>query len=131
MASDCIHSEGLAPHQDRLVGYALVADGAYQDTGCSPTAWSYGLFPNWRNTLWSCNWESVSHIDRTRFGVEHYGAPVAISNGWCDDCGPSKWTPGQREQFLRLFRQRLGLDRVQFLTDDPQRALPQASAKLR
>ena len=131
LASDCIHSEGLAPHQDRLVGYALVADGAYQDTGCSPTAWFYGLFPNWRNTLWSCNWESVSAHRPDAIRRRALRAPVAISNGWCDDCGPSKWTPGQREQFLRLFRQRLGLDRVQFLTDDPQRALPQASAKLR
>ncbi len=85
-----------------------------------PAAWSYGLFPTWRNVLWSCNWWSVTRFDHTRWGVEHYGVPVAISNGWEDDRGPSEWTPQDREKILALFRQRLARkDRVRYLAVDP------------
>jgi hypothetical protein len=122
LTSDCIHAAGLAPLNDALPGYALVADGTYQNTECEPAACSYGLFPNWRNTQWDCVWHSVSRFDRTQWSVEHYGVPVAISNGFGDDCGPSEWTNQQRERFLRLFRWRLGRSRVRFLTDDPQKA---------
>ena len=53
----------------------------------SPRAWSYGTFPNFRNVLWSCNWEPVTHWDYTEFGVRNYQTAVAISNGWGDYCG--------------------------------------------
>ncbi len=115
LASDCLGGVGT-----NVPGYALVADGTYQDTACAPAAWPYGLFPAWRNVLWSCNWWSVTKFNDTRWGVEHYGVPVAISNGWEDDRGPSKWTPQDREKILALFRQRLaGKERVRYLTAAP------------
>ncbi len=80
-----------------------MADGTYQDTRCDPAAWSYGFLPNWRNTLWSCNWWPMSHFAYTRWGVRHFGTPVAISNGWGDHCGPSEWSPHQRDEMLSLF----------------------------
>jgi hypothetical protein len=116
LASDCLGATGDVP------GYGMVAHGTYQDTGCSPAAWSYGLFPNWRNVLWSCNWASLSNFDAMRWGVETFGVPVAISNGWGDDRGPSEWTTDQRDRFLQLFRARLTrAERVRYLTGDPQR----------
>ncbi len=115
LASDCLGGVGFD-----IPGYAIVADGTYQDTACAPAAWSYGLFPAWRNVLWSCNWWSVSKFDHTRWGVEHYGVPVAISNGWEDDQGPSEWNLQDREKILALFRQRLARkERVRCLTMDP------------
>jgi hypothetical protein len=120
LASDCIGINGW----EDVPGYAMVAHGTYQDTACQPVAWSYGLFPNWRNTLWSCNWGCVSNFAAMRWGVEHFGVPVAISNGWGDDRGPWEWTPKERELFLTLFRQRAGkTSRVRYLTEDPQALL--------
>jgi hypothetical protein len=55
--------------------------------------------------------------------------PVAISNGWEDDRGPSEWTPSQRDDILRLFRERLQqTDRVRYLADDPAKLLNGAPA---
>jgi hypothetical protein len=115
LASDCLGGVGT-----NVPGYAIVADGTYQDTACAPAAWPYGLFPAWRNVLWSCNWWSVTKFNDTRWGVEHYGVPVAISNGWEDDRGPSKWTPQEREKILVLFRQQLACkERVRYLMAAP------------
>ena len=123
LASDCIGLPGL----ERIPGYAMVADGTYQDSHCDSVAWSYGLFPNWRNTLWSCNWANVSAFPLTRWGVQTFGVPVAISNGWADDCGPSEWSPQQRDEILRLFRERLKMKtRVRFLSEDPAALLARA-----
>jgi hypothetical protein len=123
LASDCIGVFGW----NEVPGYAMVADGTYQDTHCDSVAWSYGLFPNWRNTLWSCNWGSVTDFHLTRWGVQTFGVPVAISNGWGDDCGPSEWSPRQRDAILRLFRERLKLKQpVRFLTDDPSKLTSRA-----
>jgi F5/8 type C domain-containing protein len=116
LASDCSGVFGM----DDVPGYALVADGTYQDTHCDPAAWSWGLFASWRNALWSCNWDAVSGFQLTRFGVERFGVPVAISNGWGDDRGPSEWSPRERDRILRLFRERLSMaDRVRCLEEDP------------
>jgi hypothetical protein len=103
MASDCIG----ANRWFQKAPYCLVTDGTYQDSHCEPEAWPYGLFPNYRNVLWSCNWDAVSHFDQTRIGVEKYQAPVAISNGWGDDQGVSEMPPGTSQKFLELFRQRM------------------------
>ena len=116
LASDCI---GVAGWED-VPGYAMVADGTYQDSHCDPGAWSYGLFPNWRNTLWSCNWDDITGFHYTRWAVENFGVPVAISNGWGDDCGPSEWQPWQRKRILRLFRGHLRPKApVRYLLKDP------------
>jgi hypothetical protein len=116
LASDCTGAYGWVD----VPGYAMMADGTYQDSHCDCVAWSYGLFPNWRNTLWSCNWSDISEFARTRWGVRKFGAPVAISNGWGNDCGPSEWPPRVRDAFLRLFRERLKMEvAVRYLTEDP------------
>ena len=108
-----------SPNDQRTIpGYATVADGTYQDSGCWLGAWPYGLFPNWRNTLWSCNWGSLSRFEKTKLSVERYGVPVAISNGWTDDRGPSEWTPAERDKILALFRKQLARkDRLRFIPD--------------
>jgi len=64
---------------------ALVADGCYQDSWCAPEAWPYGLFPTYRNVLWSCNWHPVTHYEWTRHGVEVFGVPAVVTDGWGDD----------------------------------------------
>ena len=122
LASDCIGVAGW----DDVPGYGMVADGTYQDSHCDPPAWSYGLFPNLRTSFWSCNWGAMSDFHLTRWGVEKFGVPVAISNGWGDDRGPSEWRPWERERNLKLFRERLQRkDRVRFLREDPAKLLAQ------
>ncbi len=116
LASDCLGVCGSA-------SYALLADGTFQDTHCKPSAWSYGLFPNWRNTLWSCNWGAASHFSWTRWGVENVGTPVSISNGWGDDNGPSEWTPNLQDAVVDLFHKRLSKTPVRFLSCDPTKLL--------
>ena len=102
LASDCI---GVNKWVNKPP-YALVADGTYQDTHCDPESWSYGIFPNYRNALWSCNWEPVTHFDYTEFGVRAYQAAVAISNGYGDDIGFAKMTPEMKKKVLDLFNWR-------------------------
>jgi hypothetical protein len=99
--------------------YAMMADGTFQDSWCKPDCWSYCLFPNWRNTTWSCCWASMRHFSWIRWGVETFGTPVAICNGFDDDIGPSEWKPKYRDAVLELFHKRLAKKLVRFLTEDP------------
>ena len=99
MASDCIGVFNWVTKPP----YALVSDGTYQDTHCAPEAWSFGVFPNFRNVLWSCNWEPVTHWDYTEFGAREYQTPVAISNGWGDYCGFAAMSPEMKKKVLDLF----------------------------
>jgi len=87
---------------------ALVFDGTYQDSQCYPTAWQYGLFPNYRNVLWSCNWRPVENFEWTVLGVKAFGVPLAISNGWGEDKGISRYTERELEALMELFRFRTG-----------------------
>ncbi len=87
--------------------YALMAHATYQDSGSRPEAWSYGLFPNFRNTLWSCNWAPVSNFRYTKYGVETFDTPVTISNGCAgDDTGISEVSPQILQAMLDLFEKR-------------------------
>lgn len=88
---------------------ALVFDGTFQDSQFLPTAWQYGLFPNYRNVLWSCNWQPFNHFDWTNIGVRVYGVPVPISNGWGDDKGISDCTEGEARRIMELFEFRKNL----------------------
>ena len=119
-ASDDVGLPGLGS----VPGYSMVAHGTYQDSWCKPDAWSYGLFPNWRNTLWSCNWKPLTGFAYTKWGVENFGVPVAISHGWGDDRAVADWKPQERDRILGLFRERLARkDRVRYLTKDPAELL--------
>jgi hypothetical protein len=87
--------------------YALVAHATYQDSGSRPEAWPYGLFPNFRNTLWSCNWAPVSHFHYTQYGVTTFDTPVTISNGAAgDDIGVSDMSAAQFKSVMDLFDER-------------------------
>ncbi|MHC4797507.1 MAG: alpha-amylase family protein [Planctomycetota bacterium] len=90
----------------RFPPYAIMAHGCYQDSHCNPHTWPYGIFPNLRNTLWSCNWAAVKRFDYTKFGVEHYQTPVATSNGWVDNVGIARLTEEQQQAVIKLFNKR-------------------------
>ncbi len=93
--------------------YGIMSHGCYQDSHCQPETWPYGIFPNYRNVMWSCNWSPIRRLDYTRFGARHYRAPVALSNGWQDAKGT--WQDGrgvaalnaqQRDAVMALFNER-------------------------
>jgi hypothetical protein len=87
--------------------YCLFAHGTYQDSGCKPETWPYGLFPNWRNVLWFCNWAPITEFDYSRYGVEIFHGPVPISNGaFGDDIGIGDMTAEQQRKVIELFNQR-------------------------
>lgn len=121
LGSDCL---GTAHSLDTVeaVAYSLVVDGCWQDTECEPNSWAYGLFPNWRNVLWSCNWapEQLRHF--SEHGVRGFGAPVPTSNGYLESRGPSDMTPEQLDRTLALFAERVRNPRSPFwLTEDDPR----------
>jgi hypothetical protein len=102
MASDC-----SGPNPRFQASYALQAHGTYQDSHCDPEAWPYGLFPNYRNVLWSCNWNPVSKFHYSEYGAETFDTPVAISKGaFGDDIGVSDMTPEMRNRVRDLFNRR-------------------------
>jgi hypothetical protein len=106
--SDCIGGE---EYFNNVPPYAILADGCYQDSHSTPSFWSYGIFPNYRNVIWSCNWNPLTYFRYTVFGVYAYHTPVVFTNGWEDDRGFSEMTPEERASFIRLFNYR-----KQFLT---------------
>lgn len=95
LSSDCLDEDRDAP-------YGLVSHGTYQDTMSNLTDWQYGLFPNLRGTLWSCNWYHQSTWDRIDRSVKTYGFPVAVSNGFGDNIGPSEMNSEQMRKALAL-----------------------------
>jgi hypothetical protein len=99
LTSDCLGAIGV-----ELGGpYALVAHGTYQDSWCQPQAWSYGIFSNYRNVLWSCCWWPMTKWSWIDFAVRQYQAPVSLSNGFGNDKGFSEMTKEQRARALALF----------------------------
>jgi hypothetical protein len=104
LASDDI---GAWLSTDESVPYCLVAHGTYQDSWCTPEGWSYGLIPNYRNVLWSCNWAPVTRFEYSRYAVETFNVPVPISNGaFGDDIGIADMTAEQQKNVMDLFDQR-------------------------
>jgi hypothetical protein len=101
--SDCIGEED---YFSDVPPYALMADGCYQDSHNKPSFWSYGIFPNYRNILWSCNWTPLTNFRYTVFGVYAYNTPVVFTNGWGDDRGFSEMTIEERASFISLFNYR-------------------------
>jgi hypothetical protein len=110
LASDC--TQLALPLEDgsywsvNAAQNALVFDGTYQDSQCYPAAWQYGLFPNYRNVLWSCNWKPVENFEWTKLGVRTFGAPVAISNGWGEHRGVSRYSEEEIRKLTQLFQER-------------------------
>jgi len=92
---------------EQAAPYALVTHGTYQDSWCAPVAWPYGLFPNYRNVLWSCNWAPITRYECSRYAVETFAVPVAISNGaFGDDIGVGDMTAEQQRKIMDLFSKR-------------------------
>ena len=85
---------------------ALYAHGTYQDSGCRPAFWPCGLYSNYRNALWSCNWAPLTNFVYTRYGAEVFETPVAISNGYGDDLGVGELPGQQLQPILDLFEGR-------------------------
>jgi hypothetical protein len=100
LTSDCI---GAAYGRKEKAPYALAAHGTFQDSWCQPQAWSYGVFPNYRNVLWSVCWWPVTKWAWIDFGVRNYQAAVSLSNGWGDDKGFSEMSPAQQARAMALF----------------------------
>jgi hypothetical protein len=101
--SDCIGEE---EYFSDVPPYALLADGCYQDSHNRPSFWSYGIYPNYRNVIWSCNWTPLTNFRYTVFGVYAYNTPVVFTNGWGDDRGFSEMNSTERSDFIRLFNYR-------------------------
>jgi len=89
-----------------MAPYAIVAHGTYQDSESLPGVWRYGVFPNFRNTLWSCNWRPQTDFERTKFGVEEFNTPVASSNGYGDNIGIAALDATNKDLLFGLFAQR-------------------------
>jgi hypothetical protein len=83
--------------------YALVAHGTYQDSAMIETSWGPSMFANYRNCLWSCNWFPLGHAKENQIAAEKYGLPQGVSNGWGDNCGPSRMPPGLLDAVLKRF----------------------------
>jgi hypothetical protein len=118
LASDDI---GAWSVYDLGVPYCLVAHGTYQDSACTPVGWSYGLFPNYRNVIWSCNWSPLTRFEYSRYAVETFRVPVPISNGaFGDDIGFGDMKPEQQRRILDLFDQckRERMD-IGWITEEP------------
>jgi hypothetical protein len=92
---------------EQAAPYALVTHGTYQDSWCAPVAWPYGLFPNFRNVIWSCNWAPIARYEFSRYAVETFAVPVPISNGASgDDIGIGEMTADQQKRIMELFNKR-------------------------
>jgi hypothetical protein len=118
MASDDI---GAWYIYEQGVPYCLMAHGTYQDSACTPAAWPCGLFPNYRNVLWSCNWAPVRRFEYTRYAVETFKVPVAISNGpFGEDIGFGDMEAALQQKFLDLFnkRKRERME-ISWITEEP------------
>ena len=94
------------------IAYSLVADGGWQDTACSPEAWPFGIFPNFRNVLWSCNWWPVGNFEAAEYGASGFGAPAATSNGYGENRGLAEYPEGALERILALSRRQAGSPRL-------------------
>lgn len=81
----------------------LVAHGTYEDTTLHPDRWHRSMFSNYRNSIWSNSWRSVSHVYHS-YLASVLGFPQSISNGWKDDLGPHEMPPeilnGMLERFI-------------------------------
>lgn len=98
---------GIAPYCDgsghAAVGYSLVADGCWQDSACNPEAWPFGVFPNYRNVHWSCNWWPVGNFPATEYGARNFGTPAVTTNGFGENRSLAEFPDGALDRILNLF----------------------------
>ena len=107
LTSDVIGSDSLwGINFSKVPPYALVSDGTLMDSNCRPDYWSYNIFSNYRNTVWSCNWYPETKFNLAEFGVKNYQAAVPLSNGYGDDKGFSELSFTVKNNYINLFRER-------------------------
>jgi hypothetical protein len=99
-------SDNLGPGRPGAFPTALGAHGTYQDCSSLPQYWPYGLFSNYRNNLWSCNWYPITGFALTKYAVRTFDTPVTISNGYGDGVSLRDMAPATLKQFLDLFDER-------------------------
>ncbi len=99
LASDDIGVFGLVD----AIGYAMVADGNYQDSWCVPAGWSFALFPNWRNTSWSCNWWPLTHLRGPAGASKHSASPWPFLTAGRTTEVPRNGHPPSANSFWRCF----------------------------
>jgi hypothetical protein len=91
--------------------YALVANGTYQDSAMEERHWGPSMFANYRNCLWSCNWYPLRHAKQNEIAAEKYGIAQALSNGWEDNCGPSRMRSELLDAVLQRFNKNVESNR--------------------
>ena len=98
--------------------YALVANGTYQDSAMREEDWGPSMFVNYRNCLWSCNWYPLRNAKQNEIAAEKYGLPQGVSNGWEDNCGPSRMPSELLDDVLRRFTKNVESkrERLRYLT---------------
>ena len=72
----------------------------------APRVWDFGLFPNYRNVMWSCDWAPIKLLNRTEYAAATFDVPVSISNGYAEDLGVAEMNPAQLKAVMDLFEQR-------------------------
>lgn len=107
LTSDVIGADSLwGINFSKVPPYALVSDGTFMDSNCNPDYWSYNIFSNYRNSVWSCNWYPVTKLELAKFGIKHYQAAVPLSNGYGDDTGFAELPFTLKNNYLKLFQER-------------------------
>lgn len=107
LTSDVIGADSLwGINFSKVPPYALVSDGTFMDSNCNPDYWSYNIFSNYRNSVWSCNWYPETKFNLAEFGVKNYQAAVPLSNGYGDDKGFSELPFTVKNNYLKLFQER-------------------------
>lgn len=128
LSSDAVGIKGCwgQSYPNGVPGYAMVADGNFQDSACKFATWAGCLFPNWRNKYWSCNWYPETHFDEMGVGALLMGTPVSWSTAGGYGCSkdkrdissPHKWSDATWAKWSALFKQRLadGPKHVRYMT---------------
>jgi len=87
--------------------YATFTHGGYADLACLPSLFPRFFFQNYGNILWACNWAPVTLFPFTKYAVEAFDAPVALSGGpFGDNIGPAEMKPEVMKRVLELFERR-------------------------
>jgi hypothetical protein len=84
------------------------------------------MWANYRNCLWSCNWNPVTGAENNRIAAAQFGVPQGVSDGWGDDRGPHNMPPQLLADVLRRFTENVenGRTRARWLSADGKPTSP-------
>jgi len=100
--------QNFGSQSDRGVSLCRWPDDPFTSPNYDSAAWQYGIFANYRNVLWSCNWNPVKNFEWTTLGVKTFGDPVAISNGWGESKGISQYSEQEIQKVYATLPARKG-----------------------